>query len=196
MAFSLHHCFIMNEDAVVVDHSFHFEDIIRRYRAAHIIAGADVATAINSGVLIIRNSAWSRNFLQMWRQRRTESGVFTDQEGFDRLYRGLDESNRKRIAVLPPAAMNTVLPAMLTYEPRRQPVLHLAAEVDKYRAAVFLAMAQAYCSGNGSGSGSGVSDRVGIGTTGESTPMDPFDEASPAPLNITAQDLLEIGIAV
>jgi len=122
-----------------------FEDIIGAYPAAHIIACQDVSTQINSGVFIVRRSAWAVYFLELWRQEARVADIqLTDQEGFDRVYSSLGSAARRKVVILPGATMNTVLPAMLTYS-RTQPIVHLAAEIDLYRVSVFKPMFELYC---------------------------------------------------
>mmetsp|Transcript_3863 Transcript_3863/g.9726 ORF Transcript_3863/g.9726 Transcript_3863/m.9726 type:complete len:629 (-) Transcript_3863:792-2678(-) len=89
----------IDADATVVDFSQRFEDIIGEDDDnIHLHACRDTATdvqqAINSGVMILRNSLWTRQFLDTW-WAAAEGAVdeihgmpvkITDEEAFQRMY--------------------------------------------------------------------------------------------------------------
>jgi hypothetical protein len=148
-------------DAVIADRGFTFESLVAGHPGAHLITAADASTGTNSGVLLVRNSPWAVFLLEAWKHHAIGSltfggaaptapdeapapAVYTDQEGFDVFYRLLSPQSRSRVVILPAAAINTVLPAMLTWV-NSSPVLHLAAESDAYRRAVFAGMAAELC---------------------------------------------------
>lgn len=92
---------------------------------------------INSGSLLIKNSKWSRTFLQQWWEIQ-DRRLLSDQEQFDLLYQhllsngessGVMEQQRRsyleeKIKILPPYALNSDPPAMTKQQPHH-PVLHL-----------------------------------------------------------------------
>jgi hypothetical protein len=95
---------------------------------------------INSGCLLIKNSQWSRSFLQQWWEIQDRK-LLSDQEQFDLLYQTLlsreQESSdqqkqikllEEKIKILPPYALNSDPPAM-TKQQEHHPVLHLMVSI-------------------------------------------------------------------
>jgi hypothetical protein len=129
------------------------ELIGQQFPTADIIASADIRMGyINSGVMLVRNTRWSRMFLQQWWVIADKDSI-CDQDAFDMLYSKLmkeesrsnlyrDPSNISplsvvnKIKILPMDALNTHPPAM-TYQLEYNQVLHLMGETSRMRQAVF-----------------------------------------------------------
>lgn len=102
---------------------------------------------INTGVMILRNSAWTRDFLSRW-WAVVDRNKRCDQDAFDVLYaqykRGEVEANAQlgdvpledAIKILPMGALNSHPPAMLHQQSDSQ-VLHLMGESSAMRASAF-----------------------------------------------------------
>ncbi len=130
----------MDADLIVADFSLRLEDVILQHSSADVIISSEfhAETGVaNTGCFIVRNSQWSRDFLQRW--WNSERSYAHDQILFDRLYRSLLPGVTDRIAVLPTTALNSVPPAYTGSEqhPHYHHMLHLMGESDELRAEVF-----------------------------------------------------------
>ena len=98
---------------IVVDIKMRIEQLAATYPDAHILMSADVSSLANSGCIIVKNSKWAIQFLTDWWQLRTDPRINTDQMGFETLYNARSQREmQKRIALLPPDALNSDAPAM------------------------------------------------------------------------------------
>ena len=79
---------------MVIDFSdFDVQKLAAKAPDADILASADIRQGyINTGVLLVRNNAWSRWFLNEWWNGHDRS-VFCDQDAFDLLYTNYINSN-------------------------------------------------------------------------------------------------------
>ncbi len=157
----------VDADIVVLDMGLKIEDVVEAHPRAHIFSSAEHAgssTLINSGMLIAKNSVFTRTFLRAWWGYGDRS-LYSDQEQFDLLYKHCEDrwhgvakgtigSSSKaeslallrdapfdvteNIAILPPDALNSDPPAMTRQRPQNQ-ILHLMGEHTAYRAHVFQA---------------------------------------------------------
>lgn len=93
---------------------------------------AGSSTLVNSGCVLVKNSAWARRFLSEW-WSHADRTLYSDQEQFDLLYEhrrrvAAAESGERafmdRIAILAPDALNSDPPAMTQQKPYNG-VLHL-----------------------------------------------------------------------
>ena len=135
----------MDADLVVLDLDMRIEQIAAAYPAAHILMSADVSSVANTGMIIVRNTAWSLQFLRDWLWEHSTEGVTTDQMGFTILYqRRHGDGASSRIAILPPHVLNSEAPPMGRQLPSHQ-VLHLAAESTLLRKTVFQRGAKEVC---------------------------------------------------
>jgi hypothetical protein len=111
---------------------------------------------VNTGVLVLRNTAWSRQFLAQWwygihspdqepgDAQQLEWRSQCDQDAFDRLYAYVTKNTGAReqqdvstkIKILPMDAINSHPPAMLHQHPHN-PVLHLMGETTALRRRAF-----------------------------------------------------------
>lgn len=132
----------IDADAVIMDVNMQIEAIMADHPHADIVVSSEHAgssTLINSGIVIVRNSEWSRAFLRQWWIFKNR-GLYSDQEQFDLLYKQqtltLGEEFTKHIAILPPDALNSDPPAM-TRQKKYNQVLHLMGEHARFRIKAF-----------------------------------------------------------
>ena len=138
----------IDADAIILDMGMKIELIAQQYPHADFIASADVRMGyINSGFLIIRNTEWSRHFIERWWTSSDRTKV-CDQDAFDLLYSqymkedtinktpNLDTISSK-VKVLRMDALNSHPPAMIKQQPYNQ-VLHLMGEITEMRKLVFM----------------------------------------------------------
>ena len=129
----------IDADAIVLDMNLRIEEVVAPYPEAHLLVSAEHAgsSTLISGVVIVKNSAWSRAFLKEWWTFKSRT-LYSDQEQFDLLYKakyaelGLD----RKVVILPPDAINSDPPAMTMQKPYNQ-VLHLMGEHTMFRVRVF-----------------------------------------------------------
>jgi hypothetical protein len=76
------------------------------------------------------------SFLQRWLDVRKVSPSFNDQMGFEYMYNTIDATEKSKITILPPDALNSNAPPMGLQLPHNQ-ILHLAAESGEMRSEVF-----------------------------------------------------------
>lgn len=138
----------IDADAVILDLGMKIELIGEQYNDADFIASADIRMGyINSGFLIIRNTVWSRKFIENWWTNSDRSKV-CDQDAFDLLYSKyikedkinnipLTDSISTKVKILRMDALNSHPPAMTMQQPYNQ-VLHLMGEITEMRKLVFM----------------------------------------------------------
>jgi hypothetical protein len=132
-------------DIVILDFAMRIEKVAAEYPKAHMIVSADVSSPVNSGFIIFRNTPWSLRFIEEWLAVREKAPkAFTDQMGFDYMYRKLTAEEKSKFAILRPDALNSDAPPMGRQLPHNQ-VLHLAAESSAMRANVFRRGAREVC---------------------------------------------------
>ena len=100
----------------------------------------------NTGCFIMKNSAWSRDFLHNWWENYDRSEAH-DQIFFDKLYKSMLPGIEEHVTILPQDAMNSSPPPML-YQTDDNQVLHMMGQPDVLRQEVFMTgfdeMCQAY----------------------------------------------------
>jgi tetratricopeptide (TPR) repeat protein len=143
------HCdYVMWVDAdwIVLDMKWDIAAIVSAHPTANIIVSAEHAgstTRMNSGAVLVRNSAWSRTFLWDW-WTIADRRMFSDQEQFDLLYQQRQQNHPSgthpkacpHIVILAPEAMNSDPPAM-TQLRANHAILHLMGEENEYRERAF-----------------------------------------------------------
>ena len=129
----------LDSDLAIIDHSFRFEDIALANPNADMIMSKDMATApfvSNSGVIIVKNTLWSLNMLDLWWDSYDRDRC-CDQNAFTWLYdRKLPADIQTKTALLPANAINSDFPAWLNQQDNN-PILHLAGQSSIYRNVVF-----------------------------------------------------------
>ncbi len=159
----------IDADAIVLDLGFSIESVGEQFPHAHFLASADIRQGyINSGFLILRNSEWTRRFLQDWWEVSDRREV-CDQDAFDAIYtqyvvREQEQRRRRaklgqtaqtvgepdttrieeRVRILRRDALNSDPPATLRQRPHNQ-VLHLMGESTRVRRELFRSAFQTAC---------------------------------------------------
>jgi tetratricopeptide (TPR) repeat protein len=140
----------IDADLIFLDMGMRIEKITSLYPNSDIFISAEHAgstTLVNSGSVIVKNSKFSRTFLNDW-WNFADRKLFSDQEQFDMLYKSkqseLSNKYTNKFIILPPDAINTDPPAM-TKQKNFNQVLHLMGEHTPYRAKVFKSAYQEIC---------------------------------------------------
>lgn len=154
----------VDADAIVLDLGMRIEVIAAQYPLSQLIASADVRQGlINSGFLILRNSAWTRNFLDRW-WNTVDRTLLCDQDAFEALYRQIISEERRAtealefegatierlVTILPRDALNSDPPAAIHQKTHNQ-VLHLMGESSALRSVVFREAMVNMCSARSGG---------------------------------------------
>ena len=126
-------------DVIFLDLDMRIEDLIEKHPDKDLIISAErhAETGVaNTGCFIVKNSAWTRDFLRDW-WHSFDRSLAHDQIFFSKLYRSLSPETRDtHIAVLPTNVLNSTPPPMLYQQPTDR-VLHLMGESDDVRVRAF-----------------------------------------------------------
>lgn len=129
---------------------------MNQFPEADIIVSADIKQGlINTGFIIFRNTAWTRDFLHQW-WNVADRRLICDQDAFDRLYiRLLHEhptpsKTIPKIKILSTDGLNSHPPAWM-YQRNSNPILHLMGEISSYRGMVFRKAYQSICQARSGG---------------------------------------------
>jgi hypothetical protein len=117
----------LDANVVFLDMFMDLQSIVRKYKTAHIIAPSDGEgkSLINSGFLIVSNTAWTRDFLRHWCGTEIDRSMVTVQMKFDDLYKKIgDEARSKYVAIIPPDALISTPPPFLKQTSKHK-ILHL-----------------------------------------------------------------------
>jgi len=139
-------------DFTMLDIDYKFENIIEEFNWADIIIAKDSSPEsgmVNTGCIIVKASDWSRNFLDKWWSTFDRSQV-SEQGAFSRLAHDPSVTSKAldmwmHVALLPPAALNSIFDAWVYQQPGDH-FLHLAGAHDVYRRGVFRYGWQMMCS--------------------------------------------------
>ena len=135
---------------IPLDMSIRLEKIAAVHPSAHIFMSKDVSSVANTGCIIVKNSPWARRFILEWINVRNYNGVINEQLGFQYLFRRNIHNItgfQSRIAILPEAELNSIFPSMTMQGPSHK-ILHLAAESDRVRGAIFAEARWEVCNGS------------------------------------------------
>jgi tetratricopeptide (TPR) repeat protein len=128
----------VDADLIFLDIGLRLEQVAAANPKAHVIISAEHAgssTLVNSGTVTVRNSNYARKFLSDW-WSYADRKMYSDQEQFDLLYNSNRKEYERRVAILPPDALNSDPPAMTKQKSHNQ-VLHLMGEHTAYRQKAF-----------------------------------------------------------
>lgn len=139
----------MDADAAVLNLGFRFESLAASFPKAHIIVSRDSSSMVNTGIVFVRNSEWSLQFLKDWRSKKDGANPpSTDQAGFVAVYSEYDDSAvpglREKIVILKEHELNSVFPAFTRQQPSHN-FIHLAAESASFRESAFRRGAKTAC---------------------------------------------------
>ena len=142
--YTLDYAIWLDSDLVFLDYSLDFEKIIKDHSQFDLIFSADPEPAngvVNSGCIIVKNSAWARAFLHRWWTKFDRSQGM-DQHVFNRVWEESDAVDR--IKILPVHSINSHIPSWRHQQPSHQ-VLHLAGASNVLRSIVFRQGFDALC---------------------------------------------------
>lgn len=136
---------LIDADLIILDHFFRVDNILDNFRHAQLILSADTTDIGNTGFLIIRNSNWSRDFFELWWQRKGTKNTFCDQHVFNILFQEIQvRGEGAMIKVLPPNEINSRWPAITNFDTSDK-VLHLMGESNLLRERVGIYTANVIC---------------------------------------------------
>jgi hypothetical protein len=130
---------LQDADLIVLDMDFDIRSIIAQHSDSDLIISSErhAETGVaNTGCFIMKNSAWSRDFLHEWWTSFDRSEAH-DQIFFDRLYKSKLPGITGHVAILPQDAINSSPPPMLWQEDHNQ-VLHLMGQPSSIRQEAFM----------------------------------------------------------
>ena len=128
----------VDADLIVLDFGMKIEMIGSLYSQANIIISKDMETATyisNSGFIIVRNSEWSKAFLEQW-WSSYDRRKCCDQNVLTWLYDKMSMEEKRNIVILRSDALNTEFPCWKNLKDHNQ-VLHLAGATSLYRNNIF-----------------------------------------------------------
>ena len=137
----------LDADLIFLDFDMNLDSIVREYSWADMIISKDSEPKngiINSGFIISRSCAWSRQFLNRWWGTSDIREMATDQHAFSTIWMENREELEKHIALLEPDAINSDFPAWKNQK-SHNPVLHLAGGSSVFRIIVFKAGFENVC---------------------------------------------------
>eukprot|EP01041_Mallomonas_annulata_P006414 gene6414-12968_t len=127
----------IDADLIFLDFKLLLQDVVNLYPSVNIIISRDKddsPTIANTGLIIIKNNEWSRNFLSLWWNSYDRSKC-CDQNVLTWLYNS-DPSLQPHFKLLPADALNTDFPCWKNQKPTNQ-VLHLAGASSLLRRSAF-----------------------------------------------------------
>jgi Tetratricopeptide repeat/galactosyl transferase GMA12/MNN10 family len=143
----------LDADAVIVHTSWSIDDAVTAKHASddtHIIvcaeANMETNTRMNSGVMFLRVSKWTSEFLDTWWSHPDAAIGAPDQWTFDMLWDEDAMEVRRHTAILPATTFNSEPPFYGTWTSGSiQPVIHLMGDADSVRARIFDHLAASLC---------------------------------------------------
>jgi len=128
----------VDADLIILDFGMKIEMIGSSKPNANIIISKDMKNApfvSNSGFIIVKNSEWSKSFLEQWWSSYDRTKC-CDQNVFTWLYEKMSNEEKINIAILRSDAINTEFPCWKNLQNYNQ-VLHLAGTSSLYRNHIF-----------------------------------------------------------
>ena len=136
----------LDSDLIMLDFSMNISEITRENKQYDIIISRDprIENGIaNSGFFIVKNSDWSKEFLQSW-WNSYDRITGMDQHVFSRLWDSGQPDITNHIMLLRPDALNTDFPAWEKQQPYNQ-ILHLAGVSTIFRKITFEKASKEIC---------------------------------------------------
>jgi hypothetical protein len=130
---------------------------INKFSDIDVILSEDLLDYGNSGVLILKNTDWTRSFLQRWWDLREAKNVFCDQHALNFLSLQLADSDEiHHLRILPFPVINTKFPSIVTFEdgtdqntdsspPFAVPLVHFLGEYAEVRTQIGLDYSKKLC---------------------------------------------------
>ena len=139
----------LDADLIIIDIFLDLNVIIKKNPKAELIASASPESTtnsdvMNSGMLILKNSKYIKDWLLKVWWTHSERSVYSDQEVFNKLYQKYSKKMTSNVLILPPDAINSDPPATLK-QTAESSVLHLMGEYNGYRRHAFLSAFDDIC---------------------------------------------------
>ena len=128
----------LDSDLIILDFNMRIEMIAEQYPQSDMILSKDMPKAAfvaNSGFILLRNTDWARTFMERW-WSSYDRRKCCDQNAFTWLYDQMADTEKGKIAILPPDAVNSDFPSWMHQKEYNQ-VLHLAGTTNLLRQPVF-----------------------------------------------------------
>lgn len=128
----------IDADLIFIDLDLSIKDLVAEYPEYDIIISAErhAETGVaNTGSFIMRNSDWSRQFLQDW-WNNFDRTLNHDQIFFDKLYKMRMPGIADHIKILPADKINSTPPPTIHQQPKNQ-VLHMMGQTKELRQKAF-----------------------------------------------------------
>lgn len=136
----------LDSDLIILDMGMLLEEIASNFSEYDMIFSSDPRLengVVNSGMFFVKNTEWSRKFLNDWWQTY-DRNTGMDQHVFTKLYDQNKPEMSKHIAILRSDAINTNFPSWENQQPHNQ-VLHLAGVSNIMRKEIFKTAFQTFC---------------------------------------------------
>lgn len=117
----------LDSDLIFLDLGMKIEEVIEAYKSYDILFSADPQIengVVNSGLFIVKNNEWSRQFLHDW-WHSYDRILGMDQHIFSKLWEDGQPDIANHIKILRTDALNTHFPSWVHQQPHNQ-ILHLA----------------------------------------------------------------------
>ncbi len=137
----------MDADLMVINHALNLTHIILQYPEANIILGEDALDFGNSGFLIVKNSLWSKRFLDRWWSMKDRTPhTFCDQHVLNKLSVQLEEESNlyPYVQLVPSKQFNSIWPPIETFN-HSDSVLHMLGEFSTTRVTIGKAFMEKLC---------------------------------------------------
>eukprot|EP00600_Ochromonadales_sp_CCMP1393_P001449 CAMPEP_0174982932 /NCGR_PEP_ID=MMETSP0004_2-20121128/16820_1 /TAXON_ID=420556 /ORGANISM="Ochromonas sp., Strain CCMP1393" /LENGTH=741 /DNA_ID=CAMNT_0016235043 /DNA_START=197 /DNA_END=2422 /DNA_ORIENTATION=- len=136
----------MDADLIPLDMNLRIENVVASISpSAHIYLSKDVSSAVNTGCIVVRNTRWAKSFIRDWLTQKNLPGVINEQMGFEAIYMKRSKAERQsKISILDEHILNSIASPLGKQQPHHQ-ILHLAAESNAMRSAVFHYAASQLC---------------------------------------------------
>ena len=136
----------VDADLIFLDFHVRIEQIAAAHPLAHILLCSELhgLNRMNSGSILVKNTAWARNFLLDW-WYFGDHAHYTDQTQFDMLYESRSQELKKRIQFLYPDTLNSDHLPSITHVSSRV-VLHLMGTKASIREEIFREAVHRLCS--------------------------------------------------
>lgn len=153
----------LDADLVMINFAFQFRDLIKKHKNVDIIISAErhAETGVaNTGSLILKNTAWSRDYLKKWWNNYDHKKAH-DQIFFDVLYKSMYPEVKSHIVILPTDEINSTPPAPI-YQLDTNVVLHLMGQRNDFRTTIFQLGFQTLCEAYADDKNSDISNSVSL----------------------------------
>lgn len=114
-AMNYNYIIYIDTDLIFINWDLNVLDIIHRYVLADIIISMDMIDLANTGIMIIKNTLWSKMFYNQWWIKRTLKNTYCDQHVLNRLIHNINLEDKHKVSIIPFKIMNSKWPAIGAY---------------------------------------------------------------------------------